>query len=177
MYADPWSNAAPHDEFTFLWPTTPIKVAPPWSRPRASSTKALWPMWTFISQPSLFINWRVGVEIGNIGVLSTCLFHLGQLAACVFIIAQVLLVAYEDDGNIGTEVFDLGSPFLWNVLCKRAKGWGIRQAHAPMLQCGRPAVGSVQYRRLERRAIAVLCLRVSEYFTSQNWLNKPPLFP
>lgn len=48
----------------------------------------------------------------------THLFHLGQLPTCVFIISKVLLVAHKDDGDVGTEVFHFGCPFLWNVLCK-----------------------------------------------------------
>ena len=45
------------------------------------------------------------------------LLHLGQLPACVLIVAQVFLVSYEDDGNVGTEVFDLWGPLLWDVFC------------------------------------------------------------
>lgn len=45
------------------------------------------------------------------------LLHLSQLSACVLIIAQVLLVSHQDDGNRGAEVFDLRGPLLWNVFC------------------------------------------------------------
>lgn len=44
------------------------------------------------------------------------LFHLGQLPARVFIVAKILLIAHENDGNIGTKVFDFRGPFLGNVL-------------------------------------------------------------
>lgn len=44
------------------------------------------------------------------------LFHLGQLPACVFIVAKILLIAHKNDGDIGTKVFDFRGPFLWNVL-------------------------------------------------------------
>lgn len=75
-------------------------------------------------------------------VLSTYLFHLGQLPACVFIVAQVLLIAYEDDGNVGTEVFDLWSPLLWNVLCTESKGQGSDK-HPPTLSTFGKIWGSV----------------------------------
>lgn len=44
------------------------------------------------------------------------LFHLGELPACVFIIPKVLLVAHEDDWDIGTKVLHFRCPFLRNVL-------------------------------------------------------------
>lgn len=46
------------------------------------------------------------------------LLHFGQLPACVLIVAQVLLVSDQDDGNVGTEVFDLWGPLLRNVFCE-----------------------------------------------------------
>lgn len=49
------------------------------------------------------------------------LLHLGQLSACVLVVAQVFLVSYQDDGNVGAEVFDLGGPLLWNVFCESKK--------------------------------------------------------
>lgn len=57
------------------------------------------------------------------------LFHLGQLSACVLIVAQVFLVSHQDDGNVGTEVFDLWGPLLRNVFCegKRTEKEGTDQ--------------------------------------------------
>lgn len=51
----------------------------------------------------------------------TDLFHLGQLPARVLIVTKILFVAHEDDGDIGTEVFHFGGPFLWNVLYQKKK--------------------------------------------------------
>lgn len=48
---------------------------------------------------------------------STHLLHLGELPAGVIVVPQVLLVAHQDNGNIGTEVLHLRGPLLWNVLC------------------------------------------------------------
>lgn len=45
------------------------------------------------------------------------LFHLGQLSASVFVIAQVFLVPHQDDGNIRTKMLHLWRPLLRNVLC------------------------------------------------------------
>lgn len=36
----------------------------------------------------------------------------------MLIIAQIFLVSYQDDGNVGAEVFDLWGPLLWNVFCE-----------------------------------------------------------
>lgn len=46
----------------------------------------------------------------------TDLFHLGQLPARVFIVTKILFVTHKNDGDVGTEVFHFGGPFLWNVL-------------------------------------------------------------
>lgn len=46
------------------------------------------------------------------------LLHLGELTASVFVVAQVLLVAHQDDGDVGAKMFYLRSPFFRNVLCK-----------------------------------------------------------
>lgn len=46
----------------------------------------------------------------------THLFHLGQLPARVLIVTKILFVPHKNDGDIGTKVFHLGGPFLWNVL-------------------------------------------------------------
>jgi hypothetical protein len=51
------------------------------------------------------------------------LFHLGKLPAGVVVVAQVLLVSHEDDGNVGAEVLHLRGPLLWDVLCVGGR-WG-----------------------------------------------------
>lgn len=47
----------------------------------------------------------------------TDLFHLGQLSTRVLIVPQVFLVPHQNNGHVRTEVFDLRSPLLWNILC------------------------------------------------------------
>lgn len=49
------------------------------------------------------------------------LFHLGQLSARVLVVTQVLLVSNQDNGNIGTEVFHLWGPLLWDVFWEEKK--------------------------------------------------------
>lgn len=49
------------------------------------------------------------------------LFHLGQLSPRVLVVPQVLLVAHQDDRNIGTEVFHLRCPLLWDIFCPGGK--------------------------------------------------------
>lgn len=44
------------------------------------------------------------------------LLHFCELPAGVLVVAQVLFVPHQDDGNVGTEMFDLGSPLLGDVL-------------------------------------------------------------
>lgn len=46
------------------------------------------------------------------------LFHLYQFPARVFIVPQVLFIAHQDDGNIGTEMFYFWCPLLWNIFCE-----------------------------------------------------------
>ena len=48
-------------------------------------------------------------------ITESYLFHLCQLTTGVLIIPQVLFVAHEDYGNIGTEVFHFWSPLLRDV--------------------------------------------------------------
>ena len=48
--------------------------------------------------------------------LHRLLLHLGQLLDRVGIVSKILFVANKDDGDVGTEVFDLRSPFLRDVL-------------------------------------------------------------
>lgn len=57
------------------------------------------------------------------------LLHLGQFSACVLIITQVFLVSYQDDGNIGTEMFDLWGPLLWDVFCGEKKKQINKNSH------------------------------------------------
>ena len=46
----------------------------------------------------------------------TYLLPLGQLPSGVVVVVQVLLVADQDDGNVGAEVFHLWGPLLRDVL-------------------------------------------------------------
>ena len=48
--------------------------------------------------------------------LDGLLFHLGQLLDGVWVVAEVLLVTYQDNWHVGTEMFHFGSPFLRYVL-------------------------------------------------------------
>jgi len=48
--------------------------------------------------------------------LHRLLLHLPQLLDRVGVVAQVLLVADQDDGDVGAEVLDLGRPLLGDVL-------------------------------------------------------------
>lgn len=52
--------------------------------------------------------------MGNINLL-----HLSQLPAGVLVVAQVLFIPHQDDGDIRAEVFHLWSPLLWDVLYTR----------------------------------------------------------
>ena len=58
------------------------------------------------------------------------LLHLGQLSTCVLIVTKVFLVSYQDDGNVGTEVFDFWGPLLRNVFCE-GKNRSIITARTP----------------------------------------------
>ena len=58
------------------------------------------------------------VCVYNIGVYSRYLLHLGQLPPRMLVVAQVLLVPHQDDGNVGAEVLHLRGPLLRNVLWK-----------------------------------------------------------
>lgn len=44
------------------------------------------------------------------------LLHFGELPASVLVVSQVLLIAHQDNGNVGAEVFHLRSPLLRDVL-------------------------------------------------------------
>lgn len=61
------------------------------------------------------------VQYTQYGTMVQYLLHLGQLPPCVFVVPQVLLVAHQDDWNIGAEVLHLRGPLLWDVFYQRKK--------------------------------------------------------
>lgn len=66
----------------------------------------------------------------------------------MFIVAQILLVAHQDYGNVGAEMLDLRGPFLRNVLC------GVREVRGQS-ECQREASVSAVSGRLTQAVGAV----------------------
>ena len=48
--------------------------------------------------------------------LHRLLFHLPEFLDRVWVVAEVLLGADEDDGDVGAELLRLWRPLLWDVL-------------------------------------------------------------
>ena len=48
--------------------------------------------------------------------LHRLLLHFSEFLDGVWVVAEVLLVADEDDGDVGAELLRLWRPLLWNVL-------------------------------------------------------------
>lgn len=85
--------------------------------------------------------WKSALHMVAAPLSHVYLLHFGKLPAGVLIVAQVLFVSHQDNGDVGAKVFHLWGPLLRDVLWKRHNTWSsiwpcklnLRRSHREQL--------------------------------------------